>query len=79
VKEKHTLGQPLTAFQARANSPRVLSVREASAYLSISERKLRDEIALGTIKAVRLGSSVLLRLKDIEDFMEANASLSKGE
>jgi excisionase family DNA binding protein len=58
----------------RSNPPRVFSVREASAYLSISERKLREEIALGTIKTVRLGSRVLLRLQEIEEFIEVNAA-----
>ena len=64
----------LSLNSIRSNPPRVLSVREASAYLSVLERKLREEIALGTIKAVRLGSRVLLRLQDIEGFMEVNAS-----
>ena len=58
----------------RSNPPRVLSVREASAYLSVSDRKLREEIALGTIKTARLGSRVLLRLQDLEDFIEVNIS-----
>ena len=70
MKEKHTLGQPLTAFQVRAHPPRVLTVREASAYLSVSERKLREEIAIGTIKTSRLGSRVLLRLQDVEAYLE---------
>lgn len=56
------------------SNPRVLSVREASAYPPVSESLRREEIALGTIKAVRLGSRVLLRLQDIEEFMEMNAS-----
>jgi|13_taG_2_1085334.scaffolds.fasta_scaffold01739_9 excisionase family DNA binding protein len=53
----------------RSVPPRVLNVKEASAYLSISERKLREEIALGNIKVARLGRRILLRLSDLDEFV----------
>ena len=53
----------------RSAPPRVLNVKEASAYLSISERKLREEIAIGNIKVARLGRRILLRLSDLDEFV----------
>lgn len=57
-------------YSLRTNPPRVLNVPEASRYVGISERTLRSLIAERKIKIVRLGGRILLRLVDIDRFIE---------
>ena len=56
-------------LRLRSTPPKVLNVKEASVYLNVSERKLREEIALGNIKVARLGRRILLRLSDLDEFV----------
>ena len=56
-------------MRLRSTPPKVLNVKEASVYLNVSERKLREEIALGNIKVARLGRRILLRLSDLDEFV----------
>lgn len=62
--------QPLAAYSLRANPPKYLNVREAEAYLTCSERKLRAEIAEGNLKVARFGSRIVIRSEDLDSFME---------
>lgn len=57
-------------FTIRSNPPANMSVFEASVYLGVSERKLRDSIAKREIKHVRFGSRVILRKVDLDAFLE---------
>ena len=49
-----------------------MSVLEACFYVGISERKLRELIARGDIRYVRLGSRILIRRIDLDQFLERN-------
>ncbi len=64
----------INKYDIRSNPPLNQSVKEASLYLGISERKLRDVIARGEIKYARLGSRIILRLKDLNSFLEGLAA-----
>ena len=55
----------------RANPPKVLNVPEASQYIGISQRNLRSLIADRKIKVARIGHRVLLRLIDVDRWIEA--------
>jgi len=55
----------------RTNPPKVLSVPEASLYIGISKRYLRSLIADRRIKVIRIGGRVLLRLIDIDRWIES--------
>lgn len=55
----------------RSNPPKVLNVPEASKYIGVSERTLRSLFAERKIKVVRIGGRVLLRLVDIDRFLES--------
>jgi excisionase family DNA binding protein len=71
MKKENTIVQPLEAYSLRANPPRVLSVIEAAQLLTISERKMRSEIAEGNLKVCRFGSRLAIRLQDLDAFLEA--------
>ena len=55
----------------RANPPKVLNVPEASQYIGISQRNLRSLIADRKIKVARIGDRVLLRLVDVDRWLES--------
>lgn len=57
----------------RSNPPKNMNLLEAAAYLGISVRKLRYDIAEGRVKAVRFGRRIILRLKDLEEALDQNA------
>jgi excisionase family DNA binding protein len=50
-----------------------MNVPEASSYMRISERKVRELIATRQLKCVRIGRRVIIRRADIDDFMEQQA------
>lgn len=54
----------------RTNPPKLLNVAEASKYIGISERTIRSWIADREIKVSRLGGRVVLRLVDVDRFIE---------
>jgi excisionase family DNA binding protein len=58
----------------RSNPPNYLTVREASVYIGICERSLREKISLQEIRVARIGSRVILRLKDVEAWIESRLS-----
>ena len=59
-----------STYNIRSNPPTNMSVKEASFYLGISERKLRESIARHEVKHVRFGSRVILRKIDLDSFLE---------
>ena len=57
----------------RSNPPKNLYVPEAAAYIGISPRYLRSLIAERKIRVVRIGHRVMLRLIDVDRWMESKA------
>lgn len=55
----------------RANPPKNLNVPEAADYIGISQRYLRSLIAERKIRVVRIGHRVLLRLIDVDRWLES--------
>ena len=53
--------------------PRLLTVLESAEYLIISERKIRDEIAKGMLRAARIGRRLIIWLRDLDDYLEEEA------
>lgn len=54
----------------RTNPPKLLNVPEASEYIGVSQRTIRTWIADREIRVSRLGGRVLLRLVDVDRFIE---------
>jgi len=55
----------------RTNPPKNLYVPEAADYIGISPRYLRSLIAERKIRVVRIGHRVMLRLIDVDRWMES--------
>ena len=58
------------ASKIRTSPPRILSVSEAAECLTISEQKIRYEIASGTLRVARIGRRIFVRLKDLDEYVE---------
>jgi len=56
----------------RSNPPKNLYVPEAADYIGISERNLRNLIAERKIRVVRIGYRIVLRLIDVDRWMESH-------
>ena len=54
----------------RTNPPKLLNVTEASTYIGVSQRTLRSWISERKIRVCRLGGRVVLRLVDVDRFIE---------
>ena len=54
----------------RNNPPKLLNVVEGSKYIGVSERTLRSWISERKIRVARLGGRVVLRLVDVDRFIE---------
>ena len=54
----------------RTNPPKLLNVTEASTYIGVSQRTLRSWISERKIKVARIGGRVVLRLLDVDRFIE---------
>jgi excisionase family DNA binding protein len=54
----------------RNNPPKLLNVIEASTYIGVSQRTLRSWISERKIRVCRLGGRVVLRLVDVDRFIE---------
>ena len=74
MNKDNNIAHPLEAYSLRANPPKNLNVREAAQYLTCSERKLRAEIAEGHLKVCKFGSRIVIRLKDLDEFLEGLAA-----
>ena len=55
----------------RSNPPKNLNVPEAADYIGISQRYLRSLIAERKIRVGRIGHRVMLRLIDVDRWMES--------
>ena len=62
------MNQDITS--TRSMPPSLLTVLEAAEYLIISERKIRDEIAKRMLGAARIGRRLIIRLRDLDDYVE---------
>jgi excisionase family DNA binding protein len=60
-----------TAIATRPSRSRFLSVPAACVHLNISRSKLYELLAEGALKAQKLGQRTLLRLEDLDQFLEA--------
>ena len=54
----------------RNNPPKLLNVAEGAKYIGISERTLRSWISERKIRVARIGGRVVLRLVDVDRFIE---------
>ena len=61
---------PNIQYSIRSNCPANMSVKEASIYIGVSERKLRESIATGDVQHVRFGSRIIMRKQDLDSFLE---------
>ncbi len=52
--------------------PMIVSVKEAMTMLSIGRTKLQELMNSGELKVVRIGSRTLIRVSDIEKYIERN-------
>lgn len=70
--EKHTneITKPQDGSNIRTNPPKLLSVAEASEYIGISERYLRNLIADRKINTARIGKRRVFRLVDVDRWIE---------
>lgn len=55
----------------RSNPPTNMSVEEASLYIGIAKRSLREKIANREIKHVRIGRRIILRRVDLDAYLES--------
>ena len=62
---------PEKAATIRTNPPVNMGVFEASAYLNISPRKLRDLIAARRVKCARIGAKIILRREYLDELVSA--------
>ena len=62
------MNQDITSI--RSMPPSLLTVLEAAEYLIISERKIRGEIAKRMLGAARIGRRLIIRLRDLDDYVE---------
>jgi excisionase family DNA binding protein len=58
------------AISANNTTKAILSVPEAADYLTVSTRTLRTWVAERKIRVARLGGRVVLRLVDVDRFVE---------
>ncbi len=64
---------PKDAENLRRNPPCNMSVREAAVFLGVSTRLVWNLIAERKLKHVRLRGRVIIRLKDLEAFLDRQA------
>ncbi|HET9327997.1 MAG TPA: helix-turn-helix domain-containing protein [Candidatus Eisenbacteria bacterium] len=57
--------------ERRPDSPGLWRLRETAAYLSISERQVRREVAAKRLRCVRIGRRLLFDPKDVSRFVAA--------
>ena len=69
--EKKYRLDPDKAAIIRTAPPVVMDVKEASAYLVCSPRKLRDLIASRQVKSARVGAKIVIRREWLDMFLGA--------
>lgn len=60
-----------SCYELRANPPVNMNVVEASKYIGVSPRKLRELIALRMVKSVRIGKRIIMRREHLDSFLES--------
>jgi excisionase family DNA binding protein len=70
ASSKVGFNQLMIECKIRTHPPKVLNVSEASEYIGVSQRTLRSWIADRKIRVARLGGRVVLRLADVDCFIE---------
>ena len=60
---------PDRAAMIRTAPPVVMDLKEASAYLVCSPRKLRDLVAAGRVKHARVGAKIVIRREWLDVFL----------
>jgi excisionase family DNA binding protein len=55
-----------------ASQRRLLTVADAAVYLSLSEREIYNMIGTGELKGVRHGRRVMIDIRDLEAWIDAN-------
>jgi excisionase family DNA binding protein len=70
AKNTMQLQQIADESSLRTNPPKLLNVTEASTYIGVSQRTLRSWISERKIKVARIGGRVVLRLVDVDRFIE---------
>jgi excisionase family DNA binding protein len=61
--------EPEKAAIIRTAPPVVMDLKEASAYLVCSPRKLRDLVAAGRVKHARVGAKIVIRREWLDAFL----------
>jgi len=65
-----------TYQQAGAKLPAILTKRQAAEYVSCTPRYLENQIRAGRLRALKpTGKLVRIRLKDLEAFLDAGATI----
>jgi excisionase family DNA binding protein len=67
--EKKYRLDPDRAAIIRTAPPVVMDLKEASAYLVCSPRKLRDLVAVGRVKHARVGAKIVIRREWLDSFL----------
>lgn len=49
---------------------RLYSIKEAAARLNVSRATVDRQIGLGRLRAVKIGAKVLIRVEDLEEYIE---------
>jgi excisionase family DNA binding protein len=70
AEKKYRL-DPDKAAVIRTAPPVVMDLKEASAYLVCSPRKLRDLIAARRVKSARVGAKIVIRREWLDAFLGA--------
>jgi putative molybdopterin biosynthesis protein len=50
---------------------RLLTVKDVQLFLGVSEDFIYDEVARGSLRAVRIGRQLRFRQSDVDDYVEA--------
>ena len=66
---RHRLS-PAKAAAVRTAPPLVMDLKEASAYLVCSPRKLRDLVAARRMRHARVGAKIVIRREWLDAFLE---------
>lgn len=79
VNPRRSVGEPDSRSEAPSSRVRLLTLREAGAYLGISTWTLRELIWRGTLPAVRITQKIHLDLRDLDVFIERSKERVGGD
>jgi excisionase family DNA binding protein len=61
-------------FRQTDREPGVMTTEEVAARLRVSERSVQRQIAAGRLRACRIGRSIRITEKQLEEFLEGRAA-----